>query len=145
MNRFFNGATVLGAALLFLMCSAPQAARGESDVRLPRLFSDNMVLQQGTSVPVWGWGQDGTTVTVKFRDQTVSARVAGGKWMVRLRNLKPGGPDTLTVIAGNTIEIKNVLVGEVWLAGGQSNMEFPLGRSFEASNDVEGAANPMIR
>jgi sialate O-acetylesterase len=145
MNRYFHGAAVLGAALVLVICSAPQAARGESDVRLPRLFSDNMVLQQGTSVPIWGWGQDGTTVTVKFRDQTVSARVADGKWMVRLRKLKPGGPDTLTVIAGNTIEIKNVLVGEVWLAGGQSNMEFPLRNAFEASNDIASSANPMIR
>jgi sialate O-acetylesterase len=104
-----------------------------------------MVFQQGTTVPVWGWGQDGTTVTVKFRDQTVSTLVAGGKWLVRLRNLKPGGPDTLTVIAGDTLEVKDVLVGEVWLAGGQSNMEFPLKHSFEASNDIATAANPMIR
>src|SRR5580658_6260683 len=113
MNRYFNGVATLGAALVLLICSAPQVAQGDSDVRLPRLFSDNMVLQQGMTVPIWGWGEDGTTVTVKFRDQTVSARVTGGAWMVRLHNLKPGGPDTLTIIAGNTLMIKNVLVGEV--------------------------------
>jgi sialate O-acetylesterase len=145
MNHIFKSVAVFGAALVLLVGSMPQAAQADSDVRLPRLFSDNMVLQQGTSVPIWGWGEDGATVTVKFRDQTVSARVAGGKWLVRLNNLKPGGPDTLTIIAGNRIEIKNVLVGEVWLAGGQSNMEFPLQRSFEASNDIAAAANPMIR
>src|SRR5580658_4750996 len=145
MNRYFNGVAFLGAALILFVCYLPLTARGDSDVRLPRLFSDNMVLQQGTTVPVWGWGEEGATVTVKFRDQTISTRVTGGKWMVRLRNLKPGGPDILTIIAGNRIEIKNVLVGEVWLAGGQSNMEFPLSRSFEASNDLASAANPMIR
>lgn len=104
-----------------------------------------MVLQQGMPVPVWGWGENGTTVTVKFRDQTVSTRVADGKWFVRLRSLRPGGPETLTIIAGSRHEIKNVLVGEVWLAGGQSNMEFPLSQSFEASDDIASAANPMIR
>jgi sialate O-acetylesterase len=145
MNRYFNRVAVLGAAFVLILCSISQTAWGDADVRLPRLFSDNMVLQQGTAVPIWGWGVDGTTVTVKFRDQTISTRVAGGKWIVRLRNLKPGGPDTLTIIAGNRLEIKNVLVGEVWLAGGQSNMEFPLKKSFEASNDIASAANPMIR
>jgi sialate O-acetylesterase len=145
MNRNFNRAAALGAALVLFVCSIPQAAQGDAEVRLPRLFSDNMVLQQGTTVPIWGWGQDGTTVTVKFRDQSVSTRVLGGKWIVRLRHLKPGGPDTLTIMAGTTLKIKNVLVGEVWLAGGQSNMEFPLSRAFESSNDIASAANPMIR
>ena len=145
MNQNFKSVAVFGAALVLAFCSAPQAARADSDIHLPRLFSDNMVLQQGMSVPIWGWGEDGATVTVKFRDQTVATRVAGGRWLVRLQNLKPGGPDTLTIVAGNRIEIKNVLVGEVWLAGGQSNMEFPLSRSFEASNDVAAASNPMIR
>jgi sialate O-acetylesterase len=132
----------LGFALALALC---QAVRADSDVTLPRIFSDNMVLQQGTSVPVWGWGVEGTTVTVKFRDQTVSTRVADGKWIVRLKNLKAGGPDTLTVIGANRHEFKNVLVGEVWLAGGQSNMEFPLQDSFQAAADVAGSANPSIR
>ncbi|HEY3862280.1 MAG TPA: sialate O-acetylesterase [Verrucomicrobiae bacterium] len=144
MNRCLNGA-LLGAALSFSFFLTTENALAGGDVSLPRLFSDNMVLQEGMSAPVWGWGEDGTEVTVRFRGQTVSTRVAGGKWMVRLRDLKPGGPDTLTIIAGNRIEIKNVLVGEVWLAGGQSNMEFPLRQSFEASNDIASASNPMIR
>jgi sialate O-acetylesterase len=145
MNRYFNGFAFFGAALFVLVCSVPATAQGDSELRLPRLFSDNMVLQQGTTVPVWGWGADGTIVTVKFRDQTVSTTVVNGKWLVHLHDLKPGGPDTLTITAGKTLTIKNVLVGEVWLAGGQSNMEFPLQRSFDASNDVATAANPMIR
>jgi sialate O-acetylesterase len=138
----FNKIAALGAALIL---SVGQAVRADSDVTLPRIFSDNMVLQQGTTVPIWGWGQDGTSVTVKFRDQTVSALVVHGKWSVLLHNLKPGGPDTLSVIAGNRREFKNVLVGEVWLAGGQSNMEFPLRRSFEAAADLAASANPSIR
>jgi sialate O-acetylesterase len=142
MHRNSKKIAALALALVVSFC---QAALADSDVTLPRIFSDNMVLQRGTTVPIWGWGADGATVTVKFRDQTVSTRVAGGKWIVRLRNLKPGGPDTLTVIGANRHEFKNVLVGEVWLAGGQSNMEFPLQSSFEAAADVAAAANPSIR
>jgi sialate O-acetylesterase len=116
-----------------------------SEVQLPNIFSDNMVLQEGADVPVWGWGPEGQVVTVKFRGQTVRARVKNGKWMVRLHNLKPGGPDTLTVSGNNTIEFNNVLVGEVWLASGQSNMEFKLPRAFEAGADIASASNPEIR
>ncbi len=104
-----------------------------------------MVLQQGQSVPIWGWGEEGSTVTVQIQGQTASTVVKDGKWMVRLHDLKPGGPDKLVVSGRGRVEFKNVLVGEVWLAGGQSNMEFPLKRSFEASNDVAAAANSMIR
>ena len=142
MHRYSKKIAALSLALALSLC---QAARADSDVTLPRIFSDNMVLQQGTSVPVWGWGVEGTTVTVKFRDQTVSTRVVGGQWMVRLHDLKAGGPDTLTVIGANRREFKNVLVGEVWLAGGQSNMEFPLQYSFQAAADIAAAANPSIR
>ncbi len=122
--------------------SMPSVSGGA--VSLPRLFSDNMVLQQGTSVPVWGWGRDGATVTVRFQKQTVSTRVKDGKWLVRLGGLKPGGPNTLTITSGNSIVLTNVLVGEVWLASGQSNMEFPLKSSRGAAADISSSANPMI-
>jgi sialate O-acetylesterase len=139
-------------AAVALLCGG-HAARGETapmpsaeggPISLPRLFSDNMVLQEGASMPIWGWGQDGATVTVRFQKQTVSTRVKDGKWLVRLGSLKPGGPDTLTITSGNSIELKNVLVGEVWLAGGQSNMEFPLKQSHAAAADISSSANPMI-
>jgi hypothetical protein len=96
-------------AAVAVLCGG-HAARGETrpmpsaisgSVSLPRLFSDNMVLQQGVSVPIWGWGRDGATVTVRFQKQTVSTRVKDGKWLVRLGSLKPGGPDTLTITSGN--------------------------------------------
>jgi len=115
-----------------------------SRTNLPRLFSDNMVLQEGASVPIWGWGPDGAIVTVRFQKQIVSTRVKDGKWLVRLGGLKPGGPDTLTISSGNSIVLKNVLVGEVWLASGQSNMEFPLKQSHAAAADIFSSANPMI-
>jgi sialate O-acetylesterase len=143
---------LLAAAAMFC---ALHAAAGETvatpsvhndPLSLPRLFSDNMVLQQGVSVPIWGWGPDGATVTVQFQKQKVSTRVKDGKWLVRLGSLKPGAPETLTITSGNaTIKLNNVLVGEVWLASGQSNMEFALRQSYAAADDIAASANPVIR
>ncbi|MGA2173820.1 MAG: sialate O-acetylesterase [Verrucomicrobiota bacterium] len=154
MLHNYRKLAALGAALLLAGCHtaekqhsppAAPAAQAPSAIRVPHLFSDNMILQRGAAVPIWGWGQEGATVTVKFRGQTVSARVKEGKWIAWLHNLKAGGPATLTISAGIPLEFTNVLVGDVWLAGGQSNMEFPLRNSFEAAGDVAAAANPMIR
>lgn len=104
-----------------------------------------MVLQEGTSVPIWGWGPEGATVTVQFQNESASAVVKDGKWLVRLGNLKPGAPGKLTVTCGTTITFKDVLVGEVWLASGQSNMEFPLKNSYEAEQAISSCLNPEIR
>lgn len=131
------------AILLAVVAGVLLPARAE--VRLPALFSDDMVLQQGGRVPIWGWADDGEEVTVKFRDQTAKAKAKNGKWMAKLSRLKAGGPDTLFVEGKNKLEVKGVLVGEVWVCSGQSNMEFPLNRAFEATNDIAGSANPMLR
>src|SRR5438105_10164309 len=93
-----------------------------AEVRLPALFSDNMVLQQGMRVPVWGWANEGEEVTVSFRGQTARTKAKDGKWMVKLAHLKAGGPDNFVVQGKNRIELTNVLVGEVWICSGQSNM-----------------------
>lgn len=116
-----------------------------ADVRLPSLFSDNMVLQQGMKVTVWGWADDGEEVTVTFRGQKVKTTAKGGKWVVHLSKLKAGGPDTLTIAGKNSITLNDVLVGEVWVASGQSNMEWPLKASFESKADMDASSNPRIR
>jgi sialate O-acetylesterase len=109
------------------------------------LFSDGMVLQQGMKVPVWGTADDNERVTVQFQSQEASTTAKGGKWMVRLENLKAGGPFEMTITASNTIRIKNVLVGEVWICSGQSNMEFPVSACANAKDAVADSKNPMIR
>ncbi len=117
-----------------------------AEVRLAAPFSDNMVLQQRAPVPVWGWADDGEVITVKFRGQKVTTTAKDLKWCAVLRSLKAGGPDVLTVSTKNqTIQLANVLVGEVWVCSGQSNMEFPLSRAFEAEGDVASATNAQIR
>jgi sialate O-acetylesterase len=119
-----------------------------AEVGLPRIFSDNMVLQQGMAVPVWGWGPEGEVVTVTYGNHKEKARVKNGRWMVKLHYLQAGDDAhtlTITTADGKSIEFKNVVVGEVWLASGQSNMEFKLNRSFEAQKDIAAANNPDIR
>src|ERR1043166_1921838 len=98
------------------------ALSAQAQLQLPALFSDNMVLQQGTRVTVWGWADDGEVVTVRFRGQKVSATAHNLKWSVQLHSLKAGGPDALTITAkSRTLQFTNVMVGEVWLCSGQSN------------------------
>ena len=87
-----------------------------------------------------GLGVEGERVTVTFQDQSASTTARDGKWMVRLKPLKPGGPFTMLIAGRNKIEIKNVLVGEVWVCSGQSNMAFTLNKASNArrgNRDVE--------
>src|SRR5215210_6068759 len=114
--------------LAFFASSAAQA-----DITLPAVISDNMVLQQRTKANVWGTAAPKEKVTVKLGDRTVTATAGSdGKWAVKLDGLKPGGPFDLTVSGRNTITIKNVAIGEVWVGSGQSNMEWKVANSDNA-------------
>ena len=127
-----------------LLCSL-LAVAARADVTLPAVISDGMVLQQGVRVPVWGAADEGETVTVEFQGQKVSATARGGKWMVSLKPLEPGGPFPLTVSGKNRIEMKNVLVGEVWVASGQSNMAWRVKQSADPEAAIAGATCPLVR
>jgi Domain of unknown function (DUF303). len=128
---------------IFFVCFLSYVAR--ADVRLPALFSDNMVLQQGMDLPVWGWADEGEEVKVSFHGKTAKAKAKGGKWTVKLGKFKAGGPDVLVVEGKNRIEIKNVLVGEVWVCSGQSNMEMALNNVFEGKEEVARSSNQRLR
>jgi len=105
------------------MCLMFLQAVGHAEVKLPPVLSSHMVLQRGMKVPVWGTAAPGEKVTVKFRDQEKSTTAdAQGKWKVSLDSLKEGGPDVMTVTGSNTLKLEDVLVGEVWLGSGQSNI-----------------------
>ncbi|MHB1001127.1 MAG: sialate O-acetylesterase [Armatimonadota bacterium] len=131
--------------MLVLVCICVTSSGVMANVNVNGLFSDNAVLQQGMSVPVWGSARDGERVTVEFQDQRVHTTAHDGKWMVRLRPLKPGGPFVMRITGDNAIELRNVMVGEVWLCSGQSNMIWTLGMSSNASRDVPEADAPMLR
>lgn len=101
-----------------------------ADVKLPSLISDGMVLQQGVKVNIWGTADPGEAVNAAMQGQ-YSAAVADskGQWQLKLGPLSPGGPFTLTIAGRNTIVLHDVMVGEVWVCSGQSNMEMPVGPS----------------
>jgi sialate O-acetylesterase len=116
-----------------------------ADVRPHPLFADNMVLQRGKPVPVWGTADDGERVTVKIQEQEAQTTARDGKWMVRLKELKAGGPYTLTIAGKTTCVISNVLVGEVWVCSGQSNMAMTLSRCADAERVIAASKDPMLR
>lgn len=113
------------------------------------LFSDGMVLQREIAAPVWGWSTPGDVVTVSFDGQPAgepATAAADGRWMTRIGPFPPGGPHTL-VIRGKSqaSELSNVLVGDVWLCAGQSNMNWPVRLSNDAEAEVAAANHPTIR
>ncbi len=109
--------------ILFASFIASISTSARADVKMPAIFSDHMVVQRDVSVPVWGLADPNEEVTVTIAGQTKSAKADGnGKWMVKLPELKIGEPTTLTVKGKNEIVINDVLIGEVWLGSGQSNM-----------------------
>lgn len=129
-------------ALLFFCLVRPAAA----DVTLPEVISDHMVLQAELAAPIFGSAAPGEPVTVEFNGQKKTATAdKDGKWLVKLDPLKPGGPFELKVSGKNALTVKNVLVGEVWLASGQSNMRFPLSNATDGKEAIAASANPQIR
>lgn len=132
--------------ILALGLAAALAAPARADVRLPRVISDHMVLQRDAAVPIWGWADPGEGVTVTVAGQTRATKAdADGTWRVKLDRLAAGGPHTLTVKGNNTVTVKDVLVGEVWLASGQSNMAWTVGRSTNFESEKEAAKHPQLR
>jgi sialate O-acetylesterase len=139
----FSRAAVLGAVLALLLLPKTEA---QADVTLPAIIAENMVLQQKTPVSIFGKADPGEAVTVSIQGKKARVTTGGdGKWRVMLPPLSAGGPFTLTVQGKNTIEFKNILVGEVWLCGGQSNMEWMVRNSFQPQPAIEASANPNIR
>ena len=140
-----SGRKRCGFAVVSLLAAAAFTAQARADVRLHPLFSDNMVLQQGRPVPVWGWANKGEKIAVHFQGQVKQATARNGRWRVDLEPLLPGGPFVMEVKGRNQIILTNVLVGEVWVCSGQSNMEFPLSRAVKAKEALAAATNSMLR
>ncbi|MCF7848834.1 MAG: sialate O-acetylesterase [Kiritimatiellales bacterium] len=138
MRRWF----VLVAVLLVSVSSF-------AELRLAAAFSDNMVLQRDQKVPVWGWVNPGEAVTVKFAGQEISGKAGkDGKFMVRLKKMDANKtPQALVVetASGKKLEVKNVLVGEVWLCSGQSNMQMSVGSAQNPEDEQKSANHPLIR
>jgi sialate O-acetylesterase len=142
-------ALLVSAVALF----APAVFPASAEIRFPRLLSDHAVLQRGGPIHVWGWSSPEAHLTARFHNQTVEAQAdALGKWSLYLAPEEAGGPYSLTVSGdGPDRTISDLLVGDVWLASGQSNMEMPLSgfpptaAVKNAAKEIAAAANPRLR
>lgn len=128
--------------IVVFLCALPI----HSQVQLAHIFSDNMVLQRNVKIPIWGWAKSNEKITVSFHSQVKTTQAdTSGKWMVYLDSESAGGPFELEVKASNTLLLKNIVVGEVWLCSGQSNMEWTVGQSDHAADEIAHANYPLIR
>jgi sialate O-acetylesterase len=122
-------------------------AAAQAETRLPHVFGSHMVLQRDREIPVWGWAEPGEDVTVRLGAGPAVATKADatGKWSLRLPAIAAGGPFTLTVTGRNQVAFEDLLVGEVWVCSGQSNMEWPLAACTGAEAEIATADHPQLR
>jgi sialate O-acetylesterase len=136
-------------ALTLLFAASSAAAQGDSTaaLHLPRFFSDGMVMQRQAPLPVWGWSAPRSAVRVTFAGATRRATAdARGNWRVSFPARRQGGPHRLVVrAAGDSVVVSDVLIGDVWVASGQSNMEWPLANTRNATEAIAAANDPRIR
>ena len=134
---------LLSGSILFGMAAVLTA-----EIRMPEVFSDNMVIQRQMSVPVWGRANANATVNVKFNGQSKDTTAdAKGKWMLKLDPMEASAaPQEMEIsAAGDNLKLKNILIGEVWLCSGQSNMEWPVNRTNNGTQEIAAAKYPLIR
>ena len=133
------------ALVLCLLCLLPPVGAC-ADVVLPALIGDGMVLQRGIPVRIWGAADPGEQVGVDLDgEHGVATASSGGSWRVSLPAMQAGGPFELTITGSNRIAVHDVMVGEVWLCAGQSNMRLPVELCSDSSQEIAGATHPNMR
>lgn len=142
MRKFFIGSSFFAITLF--------AQKIRADVRLPAIIGNHMVLQQKAEVKLWGWSDPAEKITIHTSWDTTSYTSKGNadaKWMIAIKTPAAGGPYTITIAANNKIVIEDVLIGEVWVCSGQSNMEMSdsWGVTPEYTDDISNASNQSIR
>jgi sialate O-acetylesterase len=143
LHNYFFAAISIAATFIFLTVSQMTSL---ADVKLPDILSSGMVLQRELPVTIWGWADPQEKITVSINDQTKTAETnADGRWQVKLNPLKSGEPTKLIIKGKNEIVLDNVLIGEVWLCSGQSNMEWSMEKSPDSKADIPSVNNPKIR
>ena len=125
-----------------------------AEVTLPRVIGSNMVLQRDMQVPIWGWASAGEEVTIILNTENVGTEPlfstavvadAEGNWRTKLPAMAAGGPYILKVSSSNTLELTNILFGEVWICSGQSNMQCSVSASKDSEVEIAAADYPNIR
>jgi len=132
--------------LILLVSVVASALPAAADVRLPKFFTDNMMLQRDQPVRVWGWADGGEAVSVALKGTTVATKANDkGEWALELPAMKSGENLELTVQGNNTQSLKNIVLGDIWVCSGQSNMEMALKPCLGAADDIMAADLPKIR
>lgn len=117
-----------------------------ADVKLPLIFNDSMVLQRNKPIPVWGWADANEKIEIQFNKQIIKTKAdKNGKWMVHMKPEIAGGPYKMIIKAKNSITLNDILVGEVWICSGQSNMEFTVDKVLNSKEEINNSDFPMIR
>lgn len=132
--------------MIFLFLLSMVYAHTNAEVKLPSVLSDNMVLQREIPVNIWGWATPGENVTVEINGQKVKGKAAkDGAWKVKLAPMKAGGPFEMIISGKNRIVLTNILIGDVWVCGGQSNMEWVLMNTKRWDKEASEANIPQVR
>jgi sialate O-acetylesterase len=132
--------------LLLILATIGSPATALAEVRLPHVFGNHMVFQSEKPLTIWGWAMPGETVTVRLGSVSRTAQANDrGEWKTLLPAMPAAGPYTLTVSGSSTVKYDDVMIGEVWLCSGQSNMEFGIGHGNHAKEEIAAANHPGIR
>jgi len=118
-----------------------------AQVRLPRLVRDSMILQRDTKINIWGWAAKNEKINIKFNSKSYKTTTGSdGKWLIQLPPMKPGGPYTMDIAGSNKLSLKEILIGDVWICSGQSNMVHQMNiHDVTYAKDIAEANNPQIR
>ena len=134
---------------IFILCFCTCllfSAITNAEVRLPKIFSSNMVLQQGRENPIWGWADKGEKIILEINGKIIKTKAGvDGKWKALLPVMDYGGPHTLNIKGKNTLQLGNILIGEVWVCSGQSNMEMLVKSCLNAETEIASSNYPEIR
>lgn len=131
---------------LILLCSLTLRLNAEANIKLPALVGNLMMLQRDKPVPIWGWATPGEKITIRFQEKEYhTVANADGKWCETLPALKAGGPYNMTLQGSDTLTLEDILIGDVWVCGGQSNMERKMSMVKNAAQEIAAASQPQVR
>jgi len=132
---------------IILLVLATFVSKASAGIRLPAIIGENMVLQRGIKVPLWGWADPGEIIYIDFQNETFKTQAdRAGKWSTRIRSYRAGGPYHMRIrSASSDITFNNILLGDVWVCSGQSNMEFGIQTEKHAQQEIPEASDSLIR
>ncbi|HEY9559526.1 MAG TPA: sialate O-acetylesterase [Anseongella sp.] len=134
------------ALILLLLAASSAAITARAEIRLPKLVGDHMVLQRDLPIHVWGWADPGEAITISFNGESYQVTAdESGDWEAILRKMKAGGPYEMVLEGTNRIALQDILIGDIWVCSGQSNMQWTVKNSNDSDEEIKNASYPEIR